>query len=566
MAQASRHIAWAVPSPSDPTGAIPEQQITPREGCAAFPNGGQKPKLERMGQNSQTMILDTSVPWSRKIWIMLEEPDAHPVAGGAHLIYHSLIILSVASTIIRTVPSLSDNAKKAIQVIELCFNITFTVEVFVRAACSPAKLAEVKNMYMWMDVLAVVPFWVLSFASLDARSNMYVELLTLSVPILRLLKITRHSMGWRLLLISLGQCLEPLCVPAFFLMLIAVFISCMLFWVESHAARCTTGDDCPKSDRPAFTSIPHAMWFSLVTMSTVGYGDVTPHTEAGKALTCGLVIAGVCYMAMPLAIMGSTFSAVWEDRDRIMLREKAASRFLCGGVKMGEMQHLWEMSDSDGDGVMELEEFVRLVDALQLGLTPVSLRQLFISIDTSGDGTVSFDEFISFLFPEISSEAEMALVRNTEGSTAGKRHRRSAVERSLSPRAASVIRDPVAVRRSLSPGAASVDEARDRRRDRDDARGAAEAERVLALLELVCAQRRRGFESLFERSERLGAALCGLLARVEGPEGGEEPSGYASPLRAAALGVPRAPSDSLRQPPDRSPPALPACPLDEAWT
>lgn len=354
-------------------------------------------------EDNKTELCDPSVSLRRKIWIFLEDPDAHPWVMRVHHVYHFLIVLSVASTIIRTLPTLDDGTTDVFKLIELIFNVIFSVEVVVRFICAPVKCALLKSMFLWMDLAAVTPFFVCLILGLETDANKYIELLTLNVPILRLLKITRHSVGWRLLIISIGQCLQPLTVPAFLLILMTVFASCLLFWLDKHLA-CQGEDDCAVMTQ-AFTSIPHAMWFSIVTISTVGYGDVSPRSEEGKVFACALILAGVCYMAMPLAIIGNTFASVWEDRDRIILRDKTTSRMASNGVGISSMILLWEAVDEDGSGQLGMEEFAKVLEQFKVGLTPSAMRQLFKGIDISGDGQISLDEFISFLWPERAGES-----------------------------------------------------------------------------------------------------------------------------------------------------------------
>jgi hypothetical protein len=240
---------------------------------------------------------------------------------------------------------------------------------------------------------------------------MYLELLLLLVPILRVLKITRHSSGWRLLLISIGDCLQPLLVPAFLLVLMTVFASCVIFWVEKHFA-CSEhcGDEDPTM---AFESIPHTMWFTIVTISTVGYGDVSPNTDAAKFVSSALILAGVCYMAMPLAIIGGTFSQVWDDRDRILMREKTRGRLTEGGVTVDDLRVLFEAADADGSGYVSRNEFVELVDAFQLGLTRSQVLRLFKSMDDNNSNSIAFEEFVFFLFPELEIQDESETASKT---------------------------------------------------------------------------------------------------------------------------------------------------------
>ena len=66
----------------------------------------------------------------------------------------------------------------------------------------------------------------------------------------------------------------------------------------------------------------NSAWFVLVTLSTVGYGDSTPATDAGHVIACVAIVAGVLFMSMPLAIVGNNFCVIWDDKERVIFIEK----------------------------------------------------------------------------------------------------------------------------------------------------------------------------------------------------------------------------------------------------
>jgi len=210
---------------------------------------------------------------------------------------------------------------------------------------------------------------------------------------MRLLKITRHSSGWRLLVYAMRMCFEPLTVPAFLLMLMAIFSSCVIFWIEKHL-QADGGDG-------AFDSIPHALWFCIVTISTVGYGDVYPLSVMGKAFTSILILCGVCYMAMPLAIVGGQFINTWENREYILIREKLTRKFKMGGVSYDMIKGLFEEVDTDGSGKINHTEFENLIESSNVGISTQQVSKVFRTIDDNRSGTICFDEFAEFLFPDV---------------------------------------------------------------------------------------------------------------------------------------------------------------------
>merc|ERR1712137_1078886 len=119
------------------------------------------------------------------------------------------------------------------------------------------------------------------------------------VPIIRLMKLLRRFEKFHLVLVSFREAFAALPVLLFTMTLIALFWSSVLLVCEP---------------RETLDSIPEALWLTLVTMMTVGYGDVSPTTTAGKLATCGLMTSSMLYMAIPIGIIGNAFNRVWADR------------------------------------------------------------------------------------------------------------------------------------------------------------------------------------------------------------------------------------------------------------
>lgn len=327
------------------------------------------------------------------VWNFLEQPDGGVSNQIFHHVTNLLIAVSVASPVVATA-HIPEDIKSMLSDIDIVFTALFTIELLTKLICYPDRLAFLKSMYSLIDVAVVIAgFLGIAFAGTD---NIWLDLINTQVPILRLLKITRHSSGWRLLMMSMKNCVSPLLVPLYLMLLMIVFTGSLHFWIDNVLA--CTSEDCPEADKPAFQSIPHAMWFVLVSLSTVGYGDITPHTDVGKILACFQIVMGLCYMAMPLAIIGNNFSEIWNDRHRLLLSDKLTH----GAIKrdIWEVKKLFNTFDHDKSGAIGLDEFLVFVDSLEMGLSKRVIRDLFRSIDADASGIISFTEFAEFVFPD----------------------------------------------------------------------------------------------------------------------------------------------------------------------
>ncbi|MGE5514893.1 MAG: cyclic nucleotide-gated ion channel [Bacteroidota bacterium] len=142
--------------------------------------------------------------------------------------------------------------------------------------------------YGIFDFLAVVPFLVgeVFGMSRDAETVF---------GILRFLKLARYSPALETLGAVVLAELRPLMSALFIMVLLIVSTSTLLYFVE-------------RTVNPAFASVPQAMWYSVVTLATLGYGDVVPITVLGKVLGSGVAILGLCMFALPASILASGFT------------------------------------------------------------------------------------------------------------------------------------------------------------------------------------------------------------------------------------------------------------------
>merc|ERR1719480_325837 len=154
-------------------------------------------------------------------------------------------------------------------------------------------------------------------------------------PVLRLLKLLRRFEKFHLLLNAFQIALEALPVLIYALVLMVLVFSAGIYWFEP---------------RDNIGSFPEAMWLTVVTMSTVGYGDSVPKSVPGYVIVYVLIVFSALYMAMPLGIVGNAFNSVWEDRHRILLLTRAREHFSQKGYTAKDIPELFILFDADRDG------------------------------------------------------------------------------------------------------------------------------------------------------------------------------------------------------------------------
>ena len=143
-----------------------------------------------------------------------------------------------------------------------------------------------------IDLLAILPYFViLTINSGSDTTPLSVLRVVRLVRVFRVFKLSRHSSGLQILGHTLRASLSELGMLIFFLVILIILFSSAIFYAESH----TEGHR-----NATFSSIPDAFWYSIVTMTTVGYGDQTPVTLIGKLVGSLCAVTGVLTIALPV--------------------------------------------------------------------------------------------------------------------------------------------------------------------------------------------------------------------------------------------------------------------------
>merc|ERR1712232_41944 len=152
--------------------------------------------------------------------------------------------------------------------VQTMFELWFACEISIRFAVCPDKVQFWFDTFNWIDFVSIAPLILRICVWMgDLEGDVLLRVIAL-VPILRLLKILRRFHKFQLLVSAFSLALEALPVLIFSLMLIAIMFSGLMYLVESRAL---------------IPDLPESLWFVMVTMTTVGYGDIVPETRLGQA-------------------------------------------------------------------------------------------------------------------------------------------------------------------------------------------------------------------------------------------------------------------------------------------
>ncbi|KAM8976826.1 voltage-gated potassium channel KCNC4 [Pelodytes ibericus] len=184
----------------------------------------------------------------------------------------------------------------------------FTLEFMVRIVCCPDKMVFVKNMLNIIDFVAILPFYIeLALSGLSskaARDALGFLRVVRFVRILRIFKLTRHFVGLRVLGHTLRASTNEFLLLIIFLALGVLIFATMIYYAERLGAETT---DPSMAKKIHFKNIPIGFWWAVVTMTTLGYGDMYPQTWSGMLVGALCALAGVLTIAMPVPVIVNNF-------------------------------------------------------------------------------------------------------------------------------------------------------------------------------------------------------------------------------------------------------------------
>ncbi len=240
------------------------------------------------------------------------------------MILFILIVLNIAAVCLESVKHIGNEYKVAFNAFEFFSVVIFSIEYMLRVWSSPARndlgnspniIKRMKYIFSFtglIDFLAIIPSILpYFFGGLDLR---WLRVLRL----LRLLKISNYSSALEDFFSAIKADWRSFSA-ALYLMVIALFLSSALMYIAEH-------DSQPEK----FSSIPETMWWGLITLTTVGYGDVSPVTPLGKIIGAFTAIMGVCTVALLTGIVASAFANQRAQKAAIL--EAEISQALSDGV------------------------------------------------------------------------------------------------------------------------------------------------------------------------------------------------------------------------------------------
>ncbi len=198
-----------------------------------------------------------------------------------------VILFSIALVMLESVPYIRRDYQHTLKTLEWAITIIFSVEYFLRIIIVKRPLKYIFSFYGIIDFLSVIPTY-LGLIIIGSHSLLVIRILRL-LRVFRILKLTRYTTAGRTLGKALWASREKISVFIFSVLTIVVIVGTMMYLVEGE----THG----------FTSIPMSIYWSIVTLTTVGYGDISPQTPLGQFLASVVMIMGYAIIAVPTGIV-----------------------------------------------------------------------------------------------------------------------------------------------------------------------------------------------------------------------------------------------------------------------
>ena len=240
-------------------------------------------------------------PKRSKIQIKLHEIifEADTPAGKAFDIALMItIILSVIAVMLESVNGIRIHYGPWLRVCEWLMTILFTIEYGLRLYCVGKPLKYALSFYGIIDLLAIIPTYLSTFF-IGAQSLIVIRALRL-LRVFRVLKIVQFVVEARELTKALRSSARKIIIFLGAVLTVQVIVGAMIYLIEG--------------EEHGFTSIPESIYWAIVTMTTVGYGDIAPQTPLGRALAAGVMILGYGIIAVPTGIVSVEIAGAAKGR------------------------------------------------------------------------------------------------------------------------------------------------------------------------------------------------------------------------------------------------------------
>ena len=225
-------------------------------------------------------------PWRKRLHEIIFGHES-PTGKAFDLALIVAILLSVVAVLLDSVVSVRERFGTALYTIEWVFTILFTVEYMLRLICSPRPVRYARSFFGVVDLASILP----TFLSLIMPGTQYFQIIRVLrvLRVFRVLKLAEYIGEADVLMVAIRNSRRKLAIFIATVLVLAVILGAAMYLVEGR----THG----------FTSIPQSVYWTIVTITTVGYGDIAPETPVGQSLASVIMLLGYAIVAVPTGIV-----------------------------------------------------------------------------------------------------------------------------------------------------------------------------------------------------------------------------------------------------------------------
>ncbi len=226
-------------------------------------------------------------PSREKLYEVIFRADT-PLGKLFDVVLLAFIVASVLTVTLESVPSLNRNYLRLFRFLEWLFTIFFTIEYALRIYCVYRPWKYITSFYGIIDLLAILPTYLSLFIA-GSHSLVVIRALRL-LRVFRIFKLASFMRQGSVIVQALQQSRSKILVFLYFIFLMVVIIGALMYFIEGDV-------------NTEFDSIPRSIYWAIVTLTTVGYGDISPITSIGQFIAALVMIMGYAVIAVPTGII-----------------------------------------------------------------------------------------------------------------------------------------------------------------------------------------------------------------------------------------------------------------------
>ncbi|GMF43087.1 unnamed protein product [Phytophthora fragariaefolia] len=384
----------------------------------------------KTGSDSHFVDAEEPVGFMQKSWVFFEDPQSSIPAYYFSLSIYGFIVLSTCVFIAETEAVFYPYMVILTALEALCAGV-FSFELLGRFVVCPSKIDFLRDFSNWIDFVAVFPFYMESLLAVDNAGSFGAIRIVRLTRVARVLKMSRYSSAIQVFTQAISISIKPLTMLIFLMSIAMIIFSSAIYFAEYTSDGCradgwigkcdaassgginttdvvysvsvaaavasvSTSDACVCVDPNPYQGIATSFWWCIVTMSTVGYGDMTPVTWIGKVVGCCTVLTGMLVLALPITVIGTNFQKVMKSVMHETMKSNVdflkGKRMICRNEIEGILERFHAVTegihldiddvinvyDTDNSGMLEDDELGKFRNDLEVLQNRAILNQLVV--------------------------------------------------------------------------------------------------------------------------------------------------------------------------------------------